>query len=250
MEWYLPLYFQSSRLASPLQSGVWSLPLIVTESIMSVIVGIIIHKTGRYLDIIWIGCLVVLLGAGLYIDFGTDTSTAKVIAFQIVAGIGTGQLWFAPLLALQTGVSADETAAATATFGFIRNLATSASIVLGGVLFQNGMNSQHGKLVAAGLPENVTWALNGEHAAANVLLVGHIEDLQQRKVVQDAFSASLKHIWYLYTALAALGVVSCFFIKKNVMSKDHVETKTGLEGRMKEKDASGVPPGEHDVEMR
>lgn len=249
MEWYLPLYFQSTRLASPLQSGIWSLPLIVTESIMSFLVGFVIHKTGRYLEIIWIGCLLVLLGVGLCISFATATSTAKIIGYQIVAGLGTGMLFFAPLLALQTGVLPDETAAATATFGFIRNLATSASIVIGGVLFQTGMGSQQGKLVASGLPKNITDALGGEDAAANVLLVGHIEDLHQRRVVQDAFSTSLQHVWCLYTALAAVGVISCLFIKKNVMSKDHVETKTGLkEGRLKEKDASVTPSD--DIELR
>ncbi len=223
--------------------------MVVTESIMSFFVGFAIHKTGRYLEIIWIGCLLVLLGTGLCIDFGTTTSTAKVIGYQIVVGLGTGMLFFAPLLALQTGVLPDETAAATATFNFIRNLATSASIVIGGVLFQTSMSSQQGKLVASGLPPNTTDALGGENAAANVLLVGHIEDLHQRRVVQDAFSSSLKQVWYLYTALAAVGVLSCLFLKKNVMSKDHVETKTGLkEGRMKEKDARVIP--NDDIELR
>lgn len=204
------------------------LPVIVTESVMSVFVGIIIHKTGRYLEIIWLGNALTLLGMGLYIDLDTTTSLTKIIAYQIISGLGTGMLFFAPLLALQTNVSASHTAAATATFGFIRNLATSASVVVGGVIFQNQMTQQQSTLVAAGLPLNSTEAFSGGQAAANVLLIASIQDDVQRRVVQDAFSTSIHNIWFLYTALAAIGLLSCFFIKKNVMSKQHTETKTGL----------------------
>lgn len=44
----------------------------------------------------------------------------------------------APLIAIQTTVKPSDIATATGTFGFIRQLSTSISVVLGGVIFQVG----------------------------------------------------------------------------------------------------------------
>ncbi|OAA77672.1 MFS transporter [Akanthomyces lecanii RCEF 1005] len=228
--WFLPLYFQATRLASPLHSGVLLLPIVISSSLMSGAVGFVIHKTGRYIEIIRLGNILVLLGIGLFIDFDSSSSLAKIIAYQIILGFGMGMLFFPPLLALQANVSSGQTAAATATFGFIRSMSASVAVVLGGVLFQNGMNVQQPRLVAAGLPSNITDAFKGSDAGANVLLVATIENPEHQRVMQNAFSDSIRHIWYLYTALGAVGVVSCTFVKKHVMSEVHTEVKTGLDG--------------------
>lgn len=206
------------------------LPVVVGSCVTSGAVGFVIHRTGRYIEIVRLGNLIVLLGIGLFIDIGPSTSYAKIIVYQIVLGFGMGMLFFPPLLALQANVSSGQTAAATAMFGFVRSMSASAAVVLGGVLFQNGMNAQHSKLVDAGLPANITDAFKGSDAAANVFLVSTIKNPEHQRVVQVAFSDSILHIWYLYTALAAVGVVSCIFVKKHIMSETHTEIKTGLEG--------------------
>ncbi|OAR02658.1 hypothetical protein LLEC1_01829 [Akanthomyces lecanii] len=229
-DWFLPLYFQATRLASPLHSGVLLLPIVISSSLMSGVVGFVIHKTGRYIEIIRLGNVLVLLGIGLFVDFDSSSSLTKIIAYQIILGLGMGMLFFPPLLALQANVSSGQTAAATATFGFTRSMSASVAVVLGGVLFQNGMNVQQPRLVAAGLPANITDAFKGSDAGANVLLVATIENPEHQREMQNAFSDSIRHIWYLYTALSAVGVVSCIFVKKHVMSEVHTEVKTGLEG--------------------
>ncbi|HEU0048671.1 MAG TPA: MFS transporter, partial [Nitrososphaera sp.] len=56
-EYYLPLYFQSVQEASPLRSGILILPVIVTEATMGILTGVLMHMTGRYLEIIWVGTI-------------------------------------------------------------------------------------------------------------------------------------------------------------------------------------------------
>ena len=51
IEYYLPLYFQSVKQSSPLSSNVLILLLMVTEAIVDILVGILIHRTGRYKEI-------------------------------------------------------------------------------------------------------------------------------------------------------------------------------------------------------
>ena len=92
-EYYLPLYFQSVQEASPLHSGVLLLPTIVTTATMGVLVGVFIHRTGRYLEIMWIGTALLTLGNGLLISLNATSTLKEIIPFQIVVGLGSGMLF-------------------------------------------------------------------------------------------------------------------------------------------------------------
>jgi MFS family permease len=229
-EYYLPLYFQSVHEASPLHSGVLILPITVGEAVMGITAGVLIHRTGHYLELIYIGATMLTLGNGLYILFSATSSISMILSFQIITGIGAGLLFEAPLLALQALVSQNDTATATATLGFVRNLATSLSIVIGGVIFQNSMDLQILSLASPpiNLPSNITNALAGGAAAANVMVVSTIVDPLQKIAVKEAFAWSLRNMWILYTCIAALGVLASAFIQRQVLSKEHVETRTGI----------------------
>jgi hypothetical protein len=208
------------------------LPIVVTESIVSGLAGVVIHWTGRYRELIWAGNALGLLGTGLYVSLGTFTSVGRIVIYQIIAGLGTGLLFFPPLLALQNHVSQEDTAAATAMFSLVRTLASSISIVVGGVVFQNSMALQQPALVAAGLSANLTADLAGVNAAANVFLIASIPDPMQQLVVKDAFADSLRNIWILYTCIGATGLIASFFITQRSLNKEHTETKTGLRNKI------------------
>jgi len=213
---------------SPLHSGLLILPVTVTEAVGGMFCGIMIHRTGRYLELIWIGLTLMLIGNGMYIHLNASSSLAEIIAFELVAGAGAGLLFEPPLIALQAFVSQDDTATATATFGFIRNLATSFSIVIGGVLFSGGMQLREPVLRDAGVSTNVIEELTGGDAAANVRVVQTITDAARQLAVKQAFAWSLRNLWIFYTCVAAVGLIASLFIKKRVLSKEHTETKTGL----------------------
>lgn len=89
--YYLPLYFQAARGATPLLSGVYILPQALSLSFASMATGIFIRKTGQYLPAIWFGMIFLVLGFGLFIDFTANSGWAKLIIFQIIAGIGIGK---------------------------------------------------------------------------------------------------------------------------------------------------------------
>lgn len=100
--YFLPLYFQAVLGATPILSGVYLLPSAVSLSFMSMFTGIFIKKTGQYLPPIWFGMFMMTLGFGLFIDLDANSSWAKIIIFQIIAGIGVGPNFQAPLIALQS----------------------------------------------------------------------------------------------------------------------------------------------------
>jgi len=78
------------------------------------------------------------------------------------------------------------------------------------------------------LPSNITDLLANEQAAANVLTVNSIQNPLQKMAVREAFAWSLRNLWIFYVVISALCVVATVFIKKRVLTREHVETKTGV----------------------
>lgn len=224
--YYLPLYFQSVLGATPLLSGVYLLPFALALSFTSAATGIFIKKTGAYLPAIWFGMCVMILGFGLFIDLPNGHDWAKIIIFQIVAGIGVGPNFQAPLIALQTMVAKGDIATATATFGFVRNISTAISVVVGSVVFQNEMKKKYPILESALGPELASM-FSGSSAGANVENVKTLPTAQQ-DVTRTAYYESLRTMWILYVAIAGLGVLVSLFVGRQVLTKDHSVVKTGL----------------------
>ncbi|XP_014553264.1 hypothetical protein COCVIDRAFT_108168 [Bipolaris victoriae FI3] len=225
--YFLPLYFQAVLGATPILSGVYLLPQAVSLSILSAITGIFIKKTGQYLPMIWLGMFMMTLGFGLFIDLNVNSSWAKIIIYQIIAGIGIGPNFQSPLIALQSLVPKRDIATATATFGFVRNLGSAISVVVGGVVFNNQMKLKQPELAAA-LGAQRASAFGGGSAGANVGLIQALPT-DQKFVARKAFGDSLSTMWILYVAFAAAGLVVSFLIGRNKLDKQHEETKTGLE---------------------
>lgn len=100
--YFLPLYFQAVLGATPILSGVYLLPTALSLSFLSAFTGIFIRKTGQYLPCIWFGLVFMAAGFGTFIDLGVHSSWAKIIIFQIIAGIGVGPNFQSPLIALQS----------------------------------------------------------------------------------------------------------------------------------------------------
>ncbi|KAI4235062.1 MAG: hypothetical protein LQ349_003410 [Xanthoria aureola] len=230
---FLPLYFQAVLGASPILSGVYTFPFVITLSFVSAAVGVFIKKTGQYLPPIWFGLFFMTLGFGLYIDLPAYPSWSRIIAFQIVAGIGVGPNFQSPLIALQTHVKPKDIATATATFGFTRNLATAISVVIGGVIFQNGMSRRQATLAAA-LPPDIAAFLGGGSAGAATDLVKHLP-AQQKMVADRVYTESLRTMWIFYVVVAFVGLCCSFAIQKTKLSKVHEMQKQGLAGQQEER---------------
>ena len=186
-----------------------------------------------------IGTVLHVLGLGLFILFDDNTSIAEIIGLQFVLGIGSGVLFNPPLIALQALTPQHDTAMATSTFAFLRNLATCFSIIAGGVVFQNSISLRKPDLQAAGITSTLLEELSGSSAAANVKVIGMLEGAQQA-VAKEAYAWSMRNLWIMYCAMAGCSVVASFFIKREVLGTEHTETKTGLANNEKDTTSNGA----------
>lgn len=225
--YYLPLYFQAARGATPILSGVYLLPTCLSLAVGSIGTGVIIAKTGKFLPPIWAGLALLTTGYGLFINLKADSSWAKIILYQIVAGLGIGPLFQAPIIALQAHINPRDIGTATSTLGFIRQLATTTGVVIGQVVFQNDIASRYAELAQAVNPQLADSLASGA-AGAETQVINQLPDAQ-RVVVQNAVADSLDPMWIMFTCIAAVGFLVGFLIRRKVLTRQHEETKTGLE---------------------
>nr|POF20007.1 mfs-type transporter [Quercus suber] len=167
------------------------------------------------------------LGFGLFIDFDATSSWAKLIIFQVIAGLGIGPLFQAPIIALQAHINPRDIATATATLGFVRQIATSTSVVIGQVVFQNQMAKKNGLLTSV-LGPQLAQQLGGGNAGANADVINSLPP-NERSIYRAAFADSLQPMWIMYTCFAAVGLIATLGIRRKILTSEHTETKTGIE---------------------
>ncbi|OQE14814.1 hypothetical protein PENFLA_c035G05174 [Penicillium flavigenum] len=100
--YFLPIWFQSIRGSSAVESGIRLLPMMISMVVGSIGGGITNSKIGYYTPLAIIGSCIMSVGAGLLTTFQVDTGEAKWIGYQIIYGIGLGLCFQVPNLAAQT----------------------------------------------------------------------------------------------------------------------------------------------------
>ncbi|KAM3087088.1 hypothetical protein ACMFMG_001198 [Clarireedia jacksonii] len=213
--------------ATPLMSGIYLLPLTLSLSISNCTAGLVVRSTGKYLVVMRLATCIMTLGFGLFINLSQDYRWAKIIIYQIVAGIGIGPNFQCPILAVQASSSQADHAAAASTFNFLNNLSASITIVISTAIFQNTMQSQQAMLISE-VGSSVAELLTGHSAVANVEVIGALPE-RARTIAQNAFLKAMLDMWIMYVVLGSLSILCSLCVQDKVLSKEHKVTETGIE---------------------
>jgi EmrB/QacA subfamily drug resistance transporter len=132
----IPLYLQLVNGATPTESGLLMLPMILGLMISSIVSGQLIARTGRYKIFPIAGTF--MLGAGFFLL--TFSSYDKPVWFlmigMLMAGLGLGQLMQTLTIASQNSVGPRDIGVATASSTFFRQMGgTLGTAVIFSVLF-------------------------------------------------------------------------------------------------------------------
>jgi hypothetical protein len=135
--YYLPIYFQSVDDVSPLMSGVYNLPLILSVTISMILSGIFISKTGLAVPTEIAGSAFALVGYGLLYTLNINTSTGKWIGYQILSGVGAGLAFQVPIIVAQSGADAEDISSITAMVLFFQCMGGTTMLVAAQSAFAN-----------------------------------------------------------------------------------------------------------------
>jgi hypothetical protein len=191
---------------------------------MSVVVGIVCAKTGRYRWAIWIGWILTTLGSGLLILLNPGTSIPGWVFLNISVSIGTGMLFPAMALAIQAAGRPQDAGHSVAFYSFIRVFGESLGVAVGGVAFQNQIKR---KLLSYPLLAPMADAYSKD-ATALVDIIKTMQEGTERTQLIQTYDDSLKIIWIVMCALSGVGLIASLFTKGYTLNQEH-KTLQGLE---------------------
>ncbi|KAF2678685.1 MFS general substrate transporter [Lentithecium fluviatile CBS 122367] len=133
---YLPIYFQATRGASAISSGVRLIPVILSLTFAQIFIGGIITKTGIFNPFLLICPALAAVGSGLLMLLHESSSTGEWIGYQIVLGVGVGVM-AVPLMLAQVVVGPKDVPTATAITIFAQSMGSAVFIPVAQAVFQN-----------------------------------------------------------------------------------------------------------------
>ena len=234
--YFLPLYYEAVKGYTPIISGVAVLPETSFVAPMSVAVGIICARTGRYRWAIWIGWVLTTLGSGLLILLEPSTTIPKWVFLNVTVSIGTGMLFPAMALAVQAASRPQDSGHSIAFYAFIRVFGQSFGVAIGGVIFQNQIKQ---KLL--GYPFLAPMAAEySKDATALVSIIKAMAEGTEKTQLVEAYSDSLHMIWIIMCIMSAVAGVASAFTKgytlvqahKTLQGYHHDEKVTDSVGRL------------------
>ncbi|KAH9929006.1 Mfs1.1 [Epithele typhae] len=200
--YYLPVYYQACKDASPIASGVDLLGLCFATGGFAILTGVSVAALKRYRPQLWASWALIMLGLGLLSSLTADSPRGASIGYQVLVGVGVGMVYSGGYFPVLAPLPATLNAPALAFYVFVRSFAQIWGITVSGVLLQNTL--------AARLPPSVAALAPSGLANAAYTVVPLVSKLPQpeRDETRAAFAAGLADVWRVALGAAAVGLLA------------------------------------------
>jgi MFS family permease len=213
---YMPLYLQVVNDATPTQSGLQLIPLMLGLVVGSVGSGRIITSTGRYKVFPIIGMATMTVGLFLLSLLDADSSRLTQALFMVVTGLGVGMVMQVLVLATQNAVEQRDLGTATSATSFFRSMGGAFGVAAFGSVLNNRLETYLADLLPAGArldPSSLQAGPDVLHKLPATVLA----------TVLDAFAKALHVMFLVGVPVAAAGFVLMLFLpEKPLRESAHV----------------------------
>jgi EmrB/QacA subfamily drug resistance transporter len=205
---FLPLYQQTVQGASATNSGVLLLPMMLAAMLVSLVVGQVITRTGRYKIFPILGGVGMAAGMILLAMQGVDTPRWQTGLFIGVLGFGMGFLMQTTLLIAQNSVAQKDLGVSSSAATFFRSIGGSFGVSLFGAIFNHQLRTEITAKLGATGTKLATGGGRLDPAALKAMpspiRLGFLESL----------ASSISHVFTWAIVFAALVPVLAIFIKE------------------------------------
>ncbi|CAX40418.1 transporter of the Major Facilitator Superfamily (MFS), putative [Candida dubliniensis CD36] len=249
--YYLPYHFQIIKNKNEIDTAIFLLPLVLMQSISSIICGRIISYTGHYFYVVQSGYLLWLLSVGLLILWNKSLSDGIHILILFIMGTGVGAAFQPSMVAVQANCKKSQRAVAISTRNVLRSLGGTVGIAIGSTIVSNSVlkeltplnnnnnnnpnsNSNSNSSLS---PEIIKYIKN--HIYEKIPLTSLNLNNQQINEIKDIYTIALRNYYYFLIPLMTICVITAMFIKDNglkaldeqnpIDTKDFIKRKQDLE---------------------
>ncbi|KAN0119374.1 major facilitator superfamily transporter [Hyaloscypha variabilis] len=179
---YSFFWFQAIRQDDAQQSGIHTLPLILSLAFFAISSGGVVVAIGYYTPFLIIGSVFMSVGAGLLYTLKPQASTGMWVGYQILFAAGGGMSLEQCNIAIQTVLTKEKIPAATALLILVRSLGGSIAIAICQTVFEQRLRKNLTDILpgvdlsiiggsgATTLVANAQAALGGDKAAVEEVL--------------------------------------------------------------------------------
>jgi EmrB/QacA subfamily drug resistance transporter len=213
---YVSLYFQIVNGLTPTDAGLHLVPMTLGMIPVSLVVGRIIAKTGRYKIFPVIGMALVTIAMVLLGWLTPTTGSWTISADLFLLGMGLGMVMQVITMAVQNAIPPREMGAGTAATGFFRSL--------GGAIG----SAAFGALLTSQLAHHMAQAAANNSGVAHVSIqnttaIHHLPAASQQ-VIFEAFTKSTNVVFLCAAALCAVGFICTLFLPE-MRLRSHADDK-------------------------
>ncbi|KAI0326040.1 iron permease [Cubamyces sp. BRFM 1775] len=211
--YYLPVYFQATKGASAVGSGVDLFPLCLTIPAFAIATGLSVQIVDRYRPQNYIGWAFIIIGFGVLSILDEKSSRAAYIGSQVPLGVGLGIIWISTQFPILAPLPFSNSAHALAFFTFLRCFAQSWGIVVGGTILQNELLRNLPQAFRKQLPEGVQIAYAAIPSISS--LQGPLKD-----EVRAVFARATRLIWQVMIGVSGAGLLSVLLMREEKLRQD------------------------------
>jgi fucose permease len=132
---YIPLWFQAIKQVSAMQSGINTIPLVLSVVVGSIMSGGLTQRIGYYTPFMIMGSSLMAVGTGLLTTWNMNTSTGMWIGYQVILGLGVGCTMQHPNLAVQIVLPKQDVPTGTAVLSLCQTLGGAVFTAVGQNLY-------------------------------------------------------------------------------------------------------------------
>jgi len=214
---FIPVYAQGVIGVNVTNSGAVLIPLTASMIVVSILVGRLITRTGRYKGFMLAGLLVMMGGYFLLTRLGYGSTQTSLTLDMIVVGLGLGAVLQTYTLVVQNATSREDLGVATSTTQLSRSLGATLGTAIFGTIMTNGMKTE----IPKHLPPR---ALQGPQAAelSDGGGVGAVLDPNTLGQLPDAvatgiregLAAAMHPVFVAGLPILAVALIATLFIKE------------------------------------
>jgi EmrB/QacA subfamily drug resistance transporter len=214
---FIPLYAQGVIGASVTDSGALLIPLMLSAVLLSIFVGRLITRTGRYKGFVLAGLIVMGVGYYLLTRLGYGSTQTDLTVAMIILGIGLGAVLQTYILIVQNATSREDLGIVTSITQLTRSIGATFGTAVFGTVMVSRMKTEIPERLPSGTSNaSLAERLSGGDGLRSLLDPSALGQLPTDTAVaiREGLTAAMHSVFLVGLLIVGLALAASIFIKE------------------------------------